>query len=154
MSNKNELWLAFAGDELTVTVKVNDSPYEGLVEINVAGTITPERHFVYDLIMDVVENMPYSGVILNVQSMIFFSGHTVNDCAIGQILKLVTYFCKQNKKIHVQFEDGCVKDVFKGVLYSGKFGTVSISEGSLDSAVKGRPVAKARDSEQRMYSVR
>ncbi len=143
MLKKKELWLAFAGDELTCTVTVNDSPgYSSHVEIVLAGTLAPERLYIYDLIMDVVENSAYDTVYLNVKGLVFFVGHTINDCAIEQLLKFVYYFSRNNKKLHVQLEDGCVKDVLKSDLAGKKFGSVSISDSPPAGLTKGRGVER------------
>ncbi len=139
MSKKKELWLAFAGDELTCTVTVNEGKgTNGFVEISLAGGLTPERLYIYDLIMDVVENSVYDTAFLNVKNLVFFSGHTINDCAIEQLLKFVYYFTKSHKKLNVQLEDGCVKDVLKSDLAGNKFGLVNISDATPAALARGR----------------
>ncbi len=130
MSKKQELWLAFAGDELTCTVSVvNGAGIGGNIELGLAGTITPARGYIYDLIMDVVENAEYNTVTLDARNLVFFTGHTVNDCAVEHLLKLVYHFTGNGKKLHILLEDGCVKDVLKQDLAGKTFGAVTLADG-------------------------
>ena len=107
---KMQLWLAYAGDELTCTVSITAAGRGGHVMIELAGTLTPERLGVYDLIIAAVKNTPYETVQLDVCKLAFFSGHTVNDCAIEQLHKLVGFFAASGKALKVLTEDGCVKE--------------------------------------------
>ena len=128
MMKKKELWLAFAGDELTCTVTVNMAANGNYIDIELGGTITPDRLYIYDIIMDVVENSSYDSVRLNVKNLVFFTGCTVNDCAIEQLLKLVFYFSQSGKHLNIQIEDECIKNALKKDLSAKKFSAVSISD--------------------------
>lgn len=138
MSKKKELWLALAEDEFTCTVTVNDGPSGNFIEIILTGTLTRARLYVQDVIMSVVENSNYDAAILDARGLVFFTGHTVNDGAIEVLLKLVSYFCGNNKKIHLLLEDGCVKDVLKKDLPAKKFRSVDITDTQSAFMVKGR----------------
>ena len=128
MVKKKELWVAFTGEELTCTVAVSETLNGNYVDINLGGTLTPARIYVYDLIMDVVENSVYDSVRLNLENLIFFTGCTINDCAIEQLLKLVFYFTHCGKKLHLQIEEECVKSALRKDLSGKKFSAVSISD--------------------------
>ncbi|MEI8393173.1 MAG: hypothetical protein WCF85_00455 [Rhodospirillaceae bacterium] len=140
MLKKKELWLAFSGDELTCTCVVNDGPGGRYIEIELAGMLTPARLYVYDLIMDVIENSIYETVFLNARNLVFFSGQTVNDCAIEQLLKFVCYFSQNEKNLHVMLEDGCVKDVLKKDLPGKKYKSVTIADNPTTALAKDRLV--------------
>jgi hypothetical protein len=137
MTKKRELWLAFAGDELTCTVSVQEDCSAFCIGIELAGTFTPGRQYVFDLIMDVVENTEYDCVEINARSLSFFSGNTVNDCAIETLLKLVCYFSRMHKTIHLKLEDGCVKDALLADLPAKKYRTVTFDDAVIPRPAKG-----------------
>ena len=140
MSQKQELWLAFAGDELTCVVSVvNRTGLGGNIDLELAGTITSARAYIYDLIMDVVENADYDTVTLNVRKLVFFTGHIVNDCAIEELLKLVYYFTGNGKKLNILLEDGCVKDVLQQDLAGKSFDAVTLTDSQRMAAIMVRP---------------
>ena len=128
MLKKKELWLAFAGDELTCTVTVNSVSSNSYIEIALGGTLTQARLYVYDIIMDVVENSSYDCVYLDVRNLSFFNGCIVNDCAIEQLLKLVYFFSQSGKKLNIQIEEECIKNALKKDLSGRKFSAVNISD--------------------------
>ncbi len=126
MLKKKELWLAFAGDELTCTVTVNEISNRNYLEIKLSGLITQDRVYIYDIIMDVAENSTYDSVKLDVIDLNFFTGCTVNDCAIEQLLKLVFFFSQNGKKLNVLIEEECVKNALKLDLSGRRFSAVNI----------------------------
>ena len=128
MLKKKELWLAFAGDELTCMVTVNEISNRNYLEVKLSGIITQERLYIYDIIMDVAENSTYDSVRLDVIGLNFFTGCTVNDCAIEQLLKLVFYFSQNGKKLNVLIDEECVKNALKLDLSDRRFSAVNISD--------------------------
>ena len=138
MSKKKELWLAFAGDDMTCSVAVNEGSNGLYVEVTLAGIMNPKRVYVQDLIMDVVENSSYDEVFLNACNLSFFSGHTVNDCAIEQLLRLVCYFCQANKKLHILLDDGYLRDVLKADLLGKKYHGVNVADSHSIAVAKAR----------------
>ncbi|MEI7609585.1 MAG: hypothetical protein WCJ64_19570 [Rhodospirillaceae bacterium] len=128
MLKKKELWLAFAGDDLTCSVAVSETSNRNYLEIKLSGLITEERIYIYDIIMDVAENSTYDSVRLDVIGLNFFTGCIVNDCAIEQLLKLVFYFSQSGKKLNILIEEECVKNALKLDLSGRRFSAVNISD--------------------------
>jgi len=116
MTKKRELWLAFAEDELTCMVSVNDAPGGSYLEVELSGMLTPARAYVWNLVMDVVDNATFDSIFLNVKKLTFFTGHTVNDCAIDLLLRFVSTFSRLDKQLHLLLEDGCIKEVLTQAL--------------------------------------
>ena len=130
MSKKQVLWLAFAGDELTCAVTVLTGAAIGdQVELKLEGIINPARSYIYNLIMDVLENANYDTVKIDVRNLVFVTGHTVNDCAIEQLLKLVCHFSGNGKMLDLMLEDGCVKDVLTQDLAGKTRNVVTLADG-------------------------
>ena len=128
MLNMNELWLAFAGDKLTCKVTVNRGLHGCYVEIDLSGMITPACQYIYDLLVVVMNNAEYDTVFINAKNLILLAGHTVNDCAVEQLLKIVCYFSDNDKDLHLSLEDGCVNDVIKQSMPRKKYCNVRISD--------------------------
>ncbi len=127
MAQKSEMWLSFAGGELTCTVKESESIRPHSLDVVMTGTITPSRDYSYDLIMSVIEHTTSDIVHLDARELEFFSEHTVNDCAIDSLLKFVGYFSKKKRRLIVTLEDGCVKDVLGQGLHGQNMPSVSLS---------------------------
>jgi hypothetical protein len=92
--------------------------------------------------MDVIEHSTYDAVCLNVRGLDFFSGHTVNDCAIEQLLRFVCYFSQGEKRIQVLLDDGCVKDALKKDLEGRRLGAVNISDAQPLPAMRSQTVGR------------
>lgn len=137
MSKKNELWVAFAEDDMTCKVMVSDSPTGHLVDVVLTGTIVKSQLFIIDLIESLATRSECNTAVIDARGLVFFSGRSVNEEAVEAVLKLVYYFTQRKMIVHFLLEDGCVKDTLKFDLSAIKFPTMDITDNQPPPATNG-----------------
>ena len=132
----NELWIAFAGSRLTSSVSLHHLDDSAMIIVSIGGVIDGDSTFITNVILAAMDSGPYDYCLIDVQSLIFVDGISINEHAIECLIRLTGFAMNRGIKAFLVVDNGYVREVLADILRRHRgFSKLSIqsSQDFLDS---------------------
>ncbi len=112
----SELWIAFAGTQLTSAVSNHETKDGRLIKVIISGIFDEESAFVGNVILAAVDSGRYHSLVVDVHSLVFFEGVAVNEYAIDCLTRLIGFVMNREIKAILVVDNNYVREVLGDVL--------------------------------------
>lgn len=112
----NELWIAFAGNQLTSTVSTHAFGDGSMAKIVIKGVFDESSSVITNIILSAIEGGNHKYCLIDVQELLFVSGISINEYAIECLVRLTSYVMSHGINGVLVVDDGYVREVLTGTL--------------------------------------
>ncbi|MEI8395335.1 MAG: hypothetical protein WCF85_11405 [Rhodospirillaceae bacterium] len=120
MAANSELWIAYAGEQLTGKISFEKTGSSSLVKVLMNGRMDEKSSFITNMIVMAMENSPCEQAIYDLSGMIFVEGSWINDAAIDCVLSLIGYSSDHGMTAALIIHDEFVREIFTDTLRSNR----------------------------------
>lgn len=131
MSIQNEIWIAYAGNQLTCRVSVDHSSSDSVFQVVIAGEMDSKTAFITDMIIAMMRSFPCKRMAIDVKFLLFRDGQSINDSAIECVLSLVSATALIKISTELIMDDLFLLDILESKLHKRPgYSTLTICSGS------------------------
>ncbi|MEI8393172.1 MAG: hypothetical protein WCF85_00450 [Rhodospirillaceae bacterium] len=112
----NELWVAYAGSQLTCTVTLHHFDENTMVKVIIGGVIDEPSAFITNVILAAMDSGPHEFCLIDVQNLVFVTGISINEQAIECLIRLTGFAMNRNMRAVLVVDDAYVREVLADTL--------------------------------------